>query len=77
MKEWPSPPPSKLIRLVPWAELKEIVPFSLSQLRRMENAGSFPRRIQLNVDGRKVAWLETELLEWINARQRARAFRGD
>lgn len=43
------------------------------QLRDLEAQGLFPKRFRLNPNGRAVAWLESEVDEWIAARAATRA----
>jgi prophage regulatory protein len=44
--------------------------YSPAQLRRLENAGEFPRRVQLSAN--RVAWVESEIEDWCEARAAAR-----
>ncbi|TWA91098.1 helix-turn-helix transcriptional regulator [Bradyrhizobium stylosanthis] len=44
--------------------------YSKTQLWRLERAGKFPRRVKLSA--MRVAWIETEIDEWIAARIAAR-----
>jgi predicted DNA-binding transcriptional regulator AlpA len=46
------------------------VPFSRVHLYRLIAAGEFPRQVQ--VGARRVAWLETEVREWLEQRIAAR-----
>lgn len=59
-------------RIIGSDELGRKIPFSGMQIRRMEAAGEFPRRIKLNPEGRSVGWLESEIDAWIEARAAAR-----
>jgi prophage regulatory protein len=49
-------------------ELKTVcgIPYSPQHIARLEAAGKFPKRIQLGQN--RVAWLLTEVEEWIDAR---------
>ena len=47
-------------------ELLQIVPFSRQHILRLEKRGRFPRRIRLGEN--RVAWLRSEIEEWIAAR---------
>lgn len=57
-------------RLLPWEVVKTRVPFTRQHLSRLEKADLFPRRIQ--VGGQRVAWLESEIDDWIMARAHER-----
>lgn len=48
------------------SELLAIVPFSRQHILRLEKRGRFPRRIHLGDN--RVAWLSSEIQEWIAAR---------
>ena len=53
-------------RLLPWEAVRARIPFTRQHLSRLEKAGLFPRRVQ--VGGQRVAWLESEVDAWIEAR---------
>jgi prophage regulatory protein len=58
-------------RLVIRQELPSFgVHFSKAHLLRLEKEGRFPRRIQ--VSAQRVAWLESELRNWIRERAEGR-----
>jgi prophage regulatory protein len=46
------------------------ITYSRMHLSRLEREGQFPRRIQ--VSAHRVAWLESELRNWISARAAGR-----
>jgi len=48
--------------------VKEITGLSKSSIYAMESAGKFPSRVSLGP--RSVGWKRSEVLVWINARQR-------
>lgn len=50
-------------RLLDRNALKQIVPYSHSQIDRLEKLGKFPSRQRLGA--RRVAWRECEITEWI------------
>lgn len=50
--------------------LRDRVPYSDTQIWRMEKAGSFPQRVRLS-EGGTVGWYEDEVDQWIAARVRA------
>lgn len=45
------------------------IPYSSWQLRRLEAAGKFPRRVLLIPGGQRVAWREHEINDWIESRE--------
>ncbi len=53
-------------RLLPWQKLADIVPYTRQHVMRLEAEGKFPARVQ--VGGNRVAWLESEINAWIEAR---------
>jgi len=57
----------KFIRLT---QVQEIVPYSASQIWRLEKKGTFPSRVRLGEN--RVAWLSSEINEWVQARLNAR-----
>jgi prophage regulatory protein len=59
-------------RFVTFPDLKARygVPFSRVHLYRLERAGQFPGRVKLAA--RSVAWLESEISNWLMERQAAR-----
>ncbi len=60
-------------RLIDKKELRDLVRFSPSQIRRLEKRGEFPRRIPL---GRcRVGWLLTEVLEWRDCKREGRPWK--
>ena len=45
------------------------IPYSPQHLARLETSGLFPRRLKLQAfKGGRVAWLEAEVLDWVQAR---------
>lgn len=56
--------------LVRSSELAVIVPFSLNHIRRLENAGQFPKRIRVGAN--RVGWIRAEVEAWLNVRLGAR-----
>jgi len=53
-------------RLITRAELCRIVPYTPQHILRLEKRGMFPRRVQLGAN--RVAWLLSEIEEWVEAR---------
>ena len=53
-------------RLITKRELCHIVPYSAQHILRLEKRGKFPRRIQVGAN--RVAWLLSEVEQWIAAR---------
>lgn len=56
-------PNNSLERLIRLPEVKSRTGLSTSDLYRRVEAGTFPRQIKLGV--KAVAWIETEVQEWI------------
>lgn len=57
-------------RLITKAELCRIVPYTPQHILRLEKRGMFPRRIQVGAN--RVAWLLSEIEEWVAVRLAAR-----
>jgi len=55
--------PKDDVRLLRFRELRRTVPLSRSSIWRKVNAGEFPRPI--HVGPHAVAWISTEIDEWI------------
>ena len=53
-------------RLIAKRELCRMVPYTPQHILRLEKRGKFPRRIQVGPN--RVAWLLSEVQEWIAAR---------
>jgi prophage regulatory protein len=53
-------------RLITKAELRRMVPYTPQHILRLEKRGLFPRRVQVGPN--RVAWLLSEIEEWIAAR---------
>lgn len=49
-------------------EVRRRTTLSDSALYRLIERGQFPRPVQLNPNGRSVAWVETEVDQWIKQR---------
>ncbi|MFP3503266.1 helix-turn-helix transcriptional regulator [Burkholderia sp. SIMBA_062] len=47
-----------------WADLSRLVPLSRESIRLRENAGRFPRRVQLGSQ-RCIAWPNREIHRWL------------
>jgi prophage regulatory protein len=58
--------PEQPLRLLPWPELERRVPYTRQHLSKLEKLKLFPRRV--HIGGNRVAWLEAEIQEWIEAR---------
>lgn len=57
---------SRPVRLITRAELRSIVPYTPQHILRLEKRGLFPRRVQVGAN--RVAWLLSEVEEWVAAR---------
>ena len=53
-------------RLITKAELRRIVPYTPQHILRLEKRGLFPRRVQVGPN--RVAWLLSEIEQWVEAR---------
>ena len=62
-------------RLIDKKELRRLIPYSDSQVRRMEQAGTFPKRVRLGPG--RVAWFLWQVLEWIDCRREGRVWTAD
>lgn len=57
---------TSIVPLITMRDLLDIVPFSRQHILRLEKRGRFPRRLRLGEN--RVAWLRSEIEEWIDAR---------
>lgn len=53
-------------RFIGEAEIKKITSLSRSTRWRLERSGGFPKKRRISPN--RVAWLESEILDWIEAR---------
>ena len=65
-------PDSKLNRLYRLADLPSVVGLKRTQIAALIESGEFPKPIPLSNTGRTIAWLESDLIAWQNARISAR-----
>ena len=54
------------MRILKTNEVVKIIGLSKVTIWRMERSGTFPKRI--NLSDRRVGWVESEILEWIDSR---------
>ena len=54
------------MRILSKRQLRELVLYSPQHIQRLENAGKFPKRIQLGPN--RVGWVEDEVLDWLRER---------
>jgi prophage regulatory protein len=54
-------------------QVKEIVTYSASHIWRLERSGQFPQRVRLGPN--KVAWLKSEVTDWVESKLAARTDR--
>ncbi|MDN7136380.1 helix-turn-helix transcriptional regulator [Pseudidiomarina terrestris] len=59
-------------RLLRLRDVMALVKLSKSQIYKLSSDGRFPRAIKLVEGGTTVAWLEEEVLAWIDSRVAAR-----
>ena len=62
-------------RLINRKELRRLVPYSDSQIYRMEKAGRFPKRIRIGPG--RVAWSYADVSEWIECKRQGRVWTAD
>jgi prophage regulatory protein len=62
------PASHRLNRMLRLRELSEFVGLRRTQIGELIKAGQFPKPIPLSDAGRAVAWLESDLIAWQNAR---------
>ena len=55
-------------RLLPWPQVKQRIPLSRTTVWRRVRDGRFPRPLQISAG--RVAWLESEIVDWIAEQQR-------
>ena len=62
------------MRILRYPQLKSEkgIPYSREHIRRTENAGKFPKRVNLSEAGGFHGWLETEIDDYLNRRVVAR-----
>ncbi len=60
-------------RILSREEVAGLLPYSTDHLRRLEAAGTFPRRIRLGTG--RIGWSEREIAQWIEDRKLARTAR--
>ena len=56
--------------LIRSGEIETIVPYSMNHIRRLEEAGQFPKRVR--VCANRVGWVRAEVEQWLNDRMGAR-----
>jgi predicted DNA-binding transcriptional regulator AlpA len=67
--------PASSLRLLSFKDLKSVkgIPYSRSEIRRKEKAGTFPMHVTLgDGNGACIAWPESEVDDYIRARMAAR-----
>lgn len=58
------------MRLLSKRQVREIVLYSPQHIARLEAADKFPKRVRLGQA--RVGWVETEVLDWLQARMNER-----
>jgi prophage regulatory protein len=51
-------------------ELLTLVPYSQNHIRRLEAAGTFPKRLRIGAN--RVAWLRDEVNDWLSSKMEGR-----
>jgi prophage regulatory protein len=64
--------PNKLQKLIRIQSVVNLTGLSKSYIYQLVSNGHFPKSIRLVPGGTSVAWLESEILEWIDSRIQAR-----
>lgn len=54
------------MRILKANEVVKVIGLSKVTIWRMERSGTFPKRI--NLSDRRVGWIESEILEWLESR---------
>ena len=62
---------SSYSKLLPLDQVQERIPYSRTQIWRLEKQGRFPRRLRIGPN--RVGWLESEIEDWIRSRLDDRA----
>lgn len=52
--------------LIRSGEIEAIVPYSMNHIRRLEEAGQFPKRVRVGAN--RVGWVRAEVEQWLNDR---------
>ena len=63
-------PSDKPRRVITAKELRKTVPYSPSQIRRLEKQGRFPKRF--NIGPHRVVWDQQEIKDWLDERASTR-----
>ena len=58
------------MRIIDWKVLKTKVPYSRQHIKRLEDEGKFPLRVQLGEN--RVGWLLEEVDQWIESKVQQR-----
>lgn len=58
---------SRLQRIIDRKELKTLIPYSTSQIARMEKQGLFPKRVRLGPN--RIGWFLADVLRWMDERK--------
>ena len=62
--------PLKNLDIMTSNEITNSIPYSPNHIRRLEDAGHFPKRIRIG--GNRVAWLRHEVEDWLLQRVKER-----
>ena len=57
-------------RLIGSKEIRQLIPYTIFHLSRLEDQGKFPRRVKVGAG--RIAWSLREIEAWIEARKAAR-----
>jgi prophage regulatory protein len=55
-----------MTRMLSWKQVHELVLYSRSDIKRQEEAKTFPKRVRLGPN--RIGWVEREVLAWLKKR---------
>ncbi len=57
------------MRFLSQKQVRALVLYSRAHLRRLEEAGSFPKRVRLGNGPRsRIGWIEDEIIDWMRVK---------
>jgi prophage regulatory protein len=61
---------SLIVRLLSLPEVQSSIPYSTSQIWRLEQQGHFPKRVRIGPN--RVGWIEAEINDWLSSKIKER-----
>ena len=58
------------VRLLSLPQVKNAIPYSASQIWRLEQKGDFPKRVRIGPN--RVGWIEAEISDWLRSKIKER-----